>query len=173
MAYETPKTNWVDDEVIEATELNKIGENTVALKSTVDTLTTRQKIGVYQTFGSASTASTSYVDLSSVSLTTLGGNVLVTVMTGLFLAAAASGAADIRLSYGSTTTSSLITIPYTRSSSLIPVVTCHYITSLAAGTYTFMLQWRHTGGSTVSIPATSDTVNGGMGLKILAQEFGV
>lgn len=134
--WTTPKQDWQVNDIVTAQDLNTIGTNLAYLK--------QAKGNAKVTLNTTSTNQTAFVTLSSLSVTTLGGAVLVgfyapvrheTTSSTAYFDFVVNGT-RIGLNGNSGSLSFNVINTYSAATMI------QLVTSLGAGTHTIALQWR-------------------------------
>jgi len=130
-----PKQDWQVNDIVSAQDLNIIGEDLTYLK--------QNKGNAKATLNASSTNQTTFVTLSSLSVTTLGGALLVGFYAPVRHDASSTAYFDFALNgtrIGLNGNSGSYSINVSNTNTAACMV--QLVTSLAAGTHTIALQWR-------------------------------
>lgn len=139
--WTTPKTDWQINEIVDAADMNAIGDNLAALKAPPSAQYTR-------TSADYTTTSTSFVDVDATNLahtiTTTGGDVLIVFVAPVTNSASASNVFFDVLLDGVRIGGTDGLIIQTVATAVYASVVCFAVlkTGLAAGSHTFKLQWK-------------------------------
>ncbi len=142
MAWTPPRTDWANGELVTAADLNAIGENLAALQSL--TALENRPIAAGITTRWIESRSRVFVDVDSsafnLTITTSGGDVLVTFSGSVDHDAAAKGYYDVEVD--GTRIGGSSGIRQDKEIDQVVLMFTHLIQDLGAGAHTFKLQWK-------------------------------
>lgn len=147
--WTTPRADWQVNEVVDATDMNAIGENLTALKSPPSVQVNLNESADY------TTSATTFVDVDasrlSATLTTNGGDLLVTFCGTLYTSSATSinigfDIAVDGIRHAGDDGAMLVTVNNVFAANASFVV---WIPNLAAGSHTVKLQWKTNSGTAI------------------------
>lgn len=143
--WTTPKT-WAAGEVLIASDYNTyIRDNQAFLKN--------PPVELAVASSSQSTSSTSYVDITALSVnhTSQGGDLLICVALRTYHSTAGGSAAFQVIYDGPTQALETLAVTYGAASAYTVVSFCGIVTGLSAAARTFKVQMRVTGGTSVTV----------------------
>ena len=153
MPWNTPKTNFADEEILTHTQMNEIGEDLEYLYDRPSAL--------YESDTQLLTSSTSFVDMDGTNLdiavNTNSGNVLVWFTGALYKSTAGQVYIDLLVDGTSVSTGSdgLFSV-YQVNTGRDSANFAFLVTGLSAGSHDFKLQWKVSAG-TVYVGNTNDS----------------
>jgi hypothetical protein len=172
MAWTTPKTDWANNDLVAASNLNDIGNNLAALKAPPTALFVANESSDY------TTTSTTFVNVDGTSgkffltITTTGGDVLVG-FSGTVMSSGGSIFFDVEVDGARTAGDDGLMAASPASSSARTAVTFFkLIQGLAAGSHNFKLQWKeNVGAGTATLLAGSGVANGDVHPQFFVREL--
>ena len=144
--WTTPKTNWQVNEIVDADDMNAIGDNLVALKAP-------PSAQYIQSAADYTTTSTSFVDVDATNMahtiTTTGGDVLIGgILPMTNTVSIANVYFDVTVDgvrMGGTDGLVVQTVPTALHAYVVSFML--FKTGLSAGSHTFKLQWKVNSGT--------------------------